>query len=707
SHSAMDSIIRNQTTFAQIWALEEATCSPHTGNERPPGYDAMLQSRRLLPVHERYSEILDVYQQSQIMILSGETGSGKSTQVPQLLTYDEHPSGLQVACTQPRRLATRELASRVAVEMGVTLGEEVGYKVRSEQRFDENDKKTRLVYLTEGVLLRQLSHDRNLSAYACVIIDEAHERSLNADLLMALLKKVVSRRKDFKVVIMSATMDAAFFQRYFNNCPLVQIPGRRFRVETFHVEAPVSDYIAAAAALVMQIHKGSEPGHILVFLPGKSEIEEVCKLLDDFDQNLEVLPLHGSQSSCEQSQAINCPSANRKCIVSTNIAETSLTIDGVVFVIDSGLSRQMIFNPRGRMNMLELRSISQAAAAQRAGRAGRTRNGFCYRLYTREAFNLMEPTTEPAIRREAVDSVILDLVNAGYRKIADFDWIDAPHPESLLRAVQDLKDWKFLRTDGKLTTVGKLAAMCPLEPIWYRAIEIGADLGCSTDIVDIAVLCSSQKPIFLQPLGIVRVARAAQEAFMRPGSDHLTLLNAFRAFMHARRSFEGQEDSEMALRHWCLVNFLSMEALEEVRLARQAVGSFLHTNTKLTLSCASITDETTIPKTLAIAFFTHTAIHRTGDEYRTVHENFPALLSPDSALVGANYEWVVYTGFLLSGGRQCLQQATAISAAWIMDLPFFQEARLPKRRDGTFRQGSVQEALERARSSTQAATETK
>ncbi|CAH0034428.1 unnamed protein product, partial [Clonostachys rhizophaga] len=515
-HSAMDSIIRNQTTFAQIWALEEATRNPLTGIERPAGYDAMLQSRRLLPVHERYSEILDAYQQSQIMILSSETGSGKSTQVPQLLTYDEYPSGLQVACTQPRRLATRELASRAAAEMGVTLGEEVGYRVGSDQRYNENDKKTRLVYLTEGVLVRQLSNDRDLSAYACVIIDEAHERTLNADLLMALLKKVVSRRKDFKVVIMSATMDAALFQRYFNNCPLVRISGRNFGVETFHMKAPGTNYVAAAAALVMKIHQGSEPGHILVFLPGKKEIERVCNLLSDFDQNLEVLPLYGSQASYQQSQAVNSPSSSRKCIVSTNIAETTLTVDGIVFVIDSGLSRQMIFNPRGRMNMLELRTISQASAKQRASRAGRTRNGFCYRLYTRETFNLMEPTTAPAIHREAVDSVILDLVHAGYRKIADFDWIDAPHPESLLRAVQDLKDWRFLRADGKITQLGKLAAMCPLEPMWYRAIEIGAGLDCSADIVDIAVLCSSQKPIFVQPPGVVRVARAARERSRSP-----------------------------------------------------------------------------------------------------------------------------------------------------------------------------------------------
>ncbi|VUC31787.1 unnamed protein product [Clonostachys rosea] len=325
--------------------------------------------------------------------------------------------------------------------------------------------------------------------------------------------------------------------------------------------------------------------------------------------------------------------------------------------------------------MLELRNISQASATQRAGRAGRTRKGFYYRLYTKESFDFMEPTTPPAIRRENVDSLVLKLVDAGYRKIVDFDWTDAPHPESLLRAVQDLNGWGFLEDDGKITRSGRLAAKCPLSPAWYRAIEIGADLGCSTEIVDIAISCSSQNSIFVRPPeALINVAEAARGAFMHPMSDHITLLNAFNAYMHTRRMLEGEEDLETALRHWCMVNFLSMEALEEVHLARRT------SNTKIKAFYALATNELSIAKTLATAFFTHIAIHHTD----------------------ADHEWVVYTSLLLSGGKQYLQQATAISAELLVDLPFFRYARLPKRSNGMFRQNNVKEALERARSSTQA-----
>ncbi|GKT66321.1 pre-mRNA splicing factor ATP-dependent RNA helicase PRP43 [Colletotrichum tofieldiae] len=253
----MDSVLRNQATAAKIQLLEDATQNPMTGNAWPRGHDIILQGRRRLPVYGRYQDILDKYHQSQVMILSSETGSGKSTQVPQLLVYDEYASGLQIVCTQPRRLAATELTSRVADEMGVILGEEVGYKIRGDQMVNKNKKKTRLTYLTEGVLLRQLSSDKNLSAYACVIIDEAHERTVNLDLLLALLKKVVQRRKDFKVVIMSATMDTKLFQDYFNNCPLVHISGRNFEVQVLYT-APANagpSFVTLAAGVVIHIHE--------------------------------------------------------------------------------------------------------------------------------------------------------------------------------------------------------------------------------------------------------------------------------------------------------------------------------------------------------------------------------------------------------------------------------------------------------------------
>lgn len=236
-------------------------------------------------------------------------------------------------------------------------------------------------------------------------------------------------------------MDAKLFQDYFNNCPLIHIEGRNFDVEIFYASNIGTSLIPAAAGMVVKIHKDQKPGNILVFLPGEDEIGQVCRLIREHTGDLDVFPLYSSLSASDQRLALSSTGPNRKCIVATNIAETSLTIDNVVYVIDSGLSRQLIYNPRLRLEMLELRPISQASAKQRTGRAGRTRDGVCYRLYSKEAYDRLAPSTEPTIRCASVHSVILRLVTNGYREIVDFDWIDAPHPESIARAAQDLRDW--------------------------------------------------------------------------------------------------------------------------------------------------------------------------------------------------------------------------------------------------------------------------
>ncbi|KAM0259567.1 hypothetical protein ACHAQJ_003293 [Trichoderma viride] len=696
----MESIARNQATAAQIQRLEDAAQNPLTGKEWPQGHHLLLRDRRQLPVYGRYQEILDNYHKSQVMILSSETGSGKSTQVPQLLVYDEYETGLQIACTQPRRLAATELASRVADEMGVILGEEVGYQIRGDNMINKNkQKKTRLAYMTEGVLLRQLSLDKDLTAYACVVIDEAHERTVDLDLLLALLKKIISRRKDFKLVIMSAIMDATLFQKYFNNCPLVHITGRNFNVKTIYYQSShvSSDFITHAAALVVDIHQNQESGHILVFLPGENEIQRVCKLVREETNGLDVFPLYSALSASDQRMALNSSGPNRKCIVSTNVAETSLTIKDIVYVIDSGLSRQLIYNPRLRISVLGVRPISQASAKQRMGRAGRTRDGVCYRLYSKEDYDRMAPSTEPAIRCSSVDSVILRLVAAGYRKVMDFDWLDAPHPESITRAVQDLRDWEFLDDDAKLTVSGRHAAHCPLDPIWYRAIETGAEFGCSLDIVDIAVLCSSQTSIFLRPSGYQQVGDLLRTKFSHPLSDHISLLSAFNAYILARDERKEPNNSEESLVDWCMENALNMGALEEALSTRERLSRFLKFAAKIRATRASVTDMISIRKALAIAFCTHTAIHRTGDAYRTVHENTPALLSPASSLVGRNHEWIMYTNIHKSGGKQQLQIATVIDPEWLVELPFFQEAIMPKTGAGSLRQPNVKNSLDDAK----------
>ncbi|KAH7127455.1 ATP-dependent RNA helicase Prp43, partial [Dactylonectria macrodidyma] len=315
---------------------------------------------------------------------------GKSTQVPQLLLYDEYSSGKRVACTQPRRLAATSLAKRVAKEMGVALGEEVGYQIGGDKKVNKKKKKTLVTFMTEGVLLAQQGNDKDLSDYACIVIDEAHERTIETDLLMAMLKGILRRRQDFK--------------DYFN-CGAVEIPGRNFNVDIrYTMSGETSSSVNVLAAnTVAHIHKNLGPGHILVFLPGKGEIGEVCKLVRKRIEDIDVFPLYSTLIAGEQSRALDSSGPNRKCIVSTNIAETSLTIDNVVYVIDCGLSRQMIYNAR-----LD--------------------------------FDRMPLSTEPAVSCSSVHAAALRVLVTGNLRVADFNWVEIPHPEAIARAAQDLQD---------------------------------------------------------------------------------------------------------------------------------------------------------------------------------------------------------------------------------------------------------------------------
>ncbi|CAG9973985.1 unnamed protein product [Clonostachys byssicola] len=693
--------------MAQIQRLEDAATNPLTGSEWPADHSKIVQGRRTLPVHGNLDEILEAYHQNQVLVLSCETGSGKSSQIPQMLFYDEYESGLRVACTQPRRLAATTLAERVSKEMAVVLGEEVGYVIGGEKKMDKKMKKSRLLYMTEDSLVRRLGSDNNFPDFACIIIDEAHERTVEADMLMALLKKTLRHRKDLKLIIMSAPVNISKFQDYFNGCPLVHVAGQNHKVEINYLapRTACNDLRALAVNVVAMIHQSYGPGNILVFLPGQGEINQVCDLLRKYLKDLDVFALYSKLSSRKQHMALNPEGPNRKCIVSTNIAETSLTIDNIVYVVDSGLSRQLVYNPRLDMDMLRVAPISQASANQRAGRAGLTKNGVCLRLYSKEDFELMDASTEPDIRRRSFQATALRLLSIGYMNIVGFKWMDAPHPDSILRAAQDLQDWGFLKDDGFLTPLGRIAAHFPIDPIWYRAIHIGAGLGCAFDIVDIAVVCHSQKSIFAHAPEHQRVADLFRATAARYPSDHVALANFFHMFMAEREKCQPDEDPRSKLHDWCKYNFLDFDALEGIRNTRKRLHKFLGATAKLKPSMASQRDVTSVPKALAIAFAHHAAIYNGGDdEYRTVPENTSGRLSPTSCLVNGNWEWIVYHRFSATGTKVYFEIATAIDAEWLVDLPNFQENQLALKKDGSLRQPKVKNSLDAAKARIAAST---
>lgn len=349
---------------------------------------SMKEQRETLPVFKFRKQLLEAVAQHQILIVVGDTGSGKTTQLTQYLAEAGYANEGMIGCTQPRRVAAMSVAKRVAEEVGCQLGEEVGYTIRFEDR--SNPATTRIKYMTDGILQREILLDPMLSKYSCIMLDEAHERTIATDVLFGLLKKTLKRRPDMKLIVTSATLDADKFSEYFNKCPIFSIPGRTFPVEVMYSREPESDYLDAALVTVMQIHLTEPPGDILLFLTGKAEIDQACDVLEERMKalgpavpHLEILPIYGALPSEVASKIFDpAPPGTRKCVIATNIAETSLTIDGIYYVVDPGFVKQSSYDGKLGMDRLQVTPISQAQARQRSGRAGRTGPGKCFRLYT-------------------------------------------------------------------------------------------------------------------------------------------------------------------------------------------------------------------------------------------------------------------------------------------------------------------------------------
>ena len=369
--------------------------------------------------------------------------------------------------------------------MSVLLGKQVGYSIRFEDMTEPGT--TILKYMTDGLLFREAMNDPDLDRYSTIILDEAHERTVATDILMTLLKSIVKRRKDLKIIIMSATLDTPKFQKYFTidePPPLFKVPGRTHPVEIFYTQEPEPDYVEAAIRTVLMIHRAEDPGDILLFLTGQEEIEDACRKIkieaDDLVATdpdtigpLSCIPLYSSLPP-QQQQRIFDPAPpprvpdgppGRKVIVSTNIAETSLTVDGIVYVVDPGFSKQKLYNPRIRVESFLVSPIAKSSAQQRAGRAGRTRPGKCFRLFTEKDFmKELEEQTYPEILRSNLASTVLELVKAGVKDLVRFDWVDAPAPETLLRALELLNFLAALDDDGNLTSLGAKMSEFPLDP---------------------------------------------------------------------------------------------------------------------------------------------------------------------------------------------------------------------------------------------------
>ncbi|EKD16743.1 uncharacterized protein L3040_001482 [Drepanopeziza brunnea f. sp. 'multigermtubi'] len=689
---------RHATTAVQAHKAEDGPNNPFNNAPLSNQYFNILKTRRDLPVHKQRQEFLDMFHKTQILVFVGETGSGKTTQIPQFVLFDDLPhfNGKLVACTQPRRVAAMSVAQRVANEMDVRLGEEVGYSIRFE---DVTGPKTVLKYMTDGMLLREAMHDHNLTRYSCIILDEAHERTLATDILMGLLKEVALRRPDLKIVIMSATLDAQKFQRYFNDAPLLAVPGRTHPVEIFYTPEPERDYVEAALRTVLQIHATEPEGDVLLFLTGEEEIEDACRkialeadeMIRETDAGpLKVYPLYGTLPPAQQQRIFEPappPSRpggrpGRKVIVGTNIAETSLTIDGIVYVVDPGFSKQKVYNPRIRVESLLVSPISKASAQQRAGRAGRTRPGKCFRLYTEAAFKkeLIEQTY-PEILRSNLANTVLELKKLGIDDLVHFDLMDPPAPETLMRALEELNYLACLDDDGDLTALGKLASEFPLDPALAVMLISSPEFYCSNEILSLTALLSVPQ-IFVRPASAKKRADEMKALFAHPDGDHLTMLNVYHAF----KGPEAQRD----VKGWCHTHFLSLRALQSADNVRQQLKRIME-KSELDLVSTPFDDKeyyTNIRRALVAGFFMQVAKKDpSGKTYKTVKDDQSVLLHP-STVLGVDSEWVIYNEFVLTT-KNYIRNITTVRPEWLLDIaPTYYDL-------STFAKGEIRTSLQR------------
>lgn len=614
------------------------------------------ETRKSLPIYQYRDEFLAALEEYQILVIVGETGSGKTTQLPQYLHEAGYTkNGMKVGCTQPRRVAAMSVATRVAEEMGVKLGNEVGYSIRFE---DCTSDKTIIKYMTDGMLLREFLTEPDLAGYSALMIDEAHERTLSTDVLFGLVKDIARFRPDLKLLISSATMDAQKFCDYFEGSAIFNIPGRRYPVEVHYTQQPEANYLSAAITTVFQIHAASPSGDILVFLTGQDEIEaaeqsitETCRKLGNKIKELIVCPIYANLPSELQAKIFEpTPPNARKVVLATNIAETSLTIDGIVYVIDPGFVKENVYNPRTGMESLVVSPCSRASANQRMGRAGRVGPGKCFRLYTKWAYyNELDENTTPEIQRTNLNSVVLLLKSLGINDLLDFDFLDPPPPKTLIRALENLYALGALNDKGELTKLGRQMAEFPTDPMLAKSIIAADKYGCVSEVLSIIAMLGESAQLFYRPKDKKVHADQARARFTsRTGGDHISLLNIWNAWVDTDFSYV-----------WARENFLQHRSLVRARDVRDQLARLCDRVEVTVSSIGSGEGEREVRKALTAGFFPNAArLQRDGQSYRTVKNGLTVYIHPSSVCAEDRHKWVIYYELVMTS--KCISLITTI-----------------------------------------------
>jgi pre-mRNA-splicing factor ATP-dependent RNA helicase DHX16 len=642
---------------------------------------SIQESRKKLPMYAYRQQLVDAVRDFQCIIVSSDTGSGKTTQIPQYILEEKVNDGKLIAVTQPRRVAAMSVAARVADEQGVRLGAEVGYSVRFEQKVSD---KTQIKFMTDGLLLRELIADPTLSDYNVVMLDEAHERTLSTDILLAFLKDLIQHRPDLKLIISSATLNAQKFSAFLGDCPIFNVPGRMYPVEKMFASHPEANYVSAAVTTVWQIHLSQKlPGDILVFLTGQddidlsaTEIEETAKKLGNRAAPLVVAPIYSSMPSELQQKIFEpTPPGARKVILATNIAETSITVPGISYVIDSGLAKENVFNPATGTESLQATPISRASAEQRAGRAGRVGAGTCLRLYTKHSWlSDMPEEIYPDMVKSNLSQMVLFLKAMGIENLIDFDYLDAPAPNSLIAALSSLYELGALATDGRITKLGRQMVEFPTDPQLAATIIASHKFGCVAEVLTIVAMLGEAANLFFRPKEQkVHADSARARMASKEGGDHLSLLNVYNAW----------EESDFSIQ-WAKENFVQYRSLQRARLVREQLEQ-LCDRVDIPMSSVGSSDYIPILKALLSGYFSHTAVlTRDGLHYRTLKNNMTVKIHPSSTLAGEGTRpKVVMYHEIVQTSADWMRQVAPIETTWLVEVaPHFWKGGAEKQLDG-------------------------
>ncbi len=526
-----------------------------------------------LPISRHRREIMEAMRRHQVVIVVGETGSGKTTQLPKMALEVAGTRRGRLGCTQPRRLAAVAVARRVAEEVGSELGAYVGYQVRFD---DRTSRDTRLKLMTDGILLAETQNDPDLRQYHTIVLDEAHERSLNIDFLLGYMKLLLARRRDLKLIISSATMDAAAFAEFFEGAPIIHAEGRSFPVEMHYMPARNED-----EELDLHVRRAVEwlssydaKGDVLIFLPGEREIRDCAERL--LGLNLpatDILPLYARMGLGEQQRIFQPQGGRRRIVLATNVAETSLTIPGIVYVIDSGLARISRYLPGRQIQRLQIERISQASARQRAGRCGRVCEGVCVRLYSEDDFDSRTPFTDPEIRRSALAGVILRMADLHLPPLSEFPLPDPPSPRLINEGYHCLRELGALDRSKVLTELGSQLAKLPLDPRLGRMLLAAKQQHTLPEMLVIVAALSMMDPRE-RPAEQAALADQMQAQWRNEESDYLSLLSLWRSTLEHKEGKRGFKRNQ--LRKWCQKHFISFLRVIEWHNLATELAQTLH-----------------------------------------------------------------------------------------------------------------------------------